>query len=430
MQALTQGSSPRSLNARNKNGHTPLHMACLADNPDCVKALLLAGADVNITASEMPSDEDNANPGYVGNFVAKNPSQLYQQDMKFGGTPLHWSGSRAVIEALIDMKCNIDAVNFENRTALHIMVLRERLECVVALLSRQADPNLGDHEGNTPLHLAVKQGNVPIVQCLLIFGANIEYLNKAGETPRHCISADQEQKVLFYLHAVGAKRCLPDMPNCTEGCKVDGTFDGIPPPRVIGPANRDILNQMLSVAGIEVNYQKYEGKVPKKGRLLCLDGGGIRGLLLIQMLLELEKIVGKPIRECFDWISGTSTGGILALGIASKMTMKECLCLYFHMKELTFVGLRPYPSDSLVKVLKDSFGEETVMADIKEPKLIITGCLADRKPVEQHLFRNYESPSDLLGVEHDPEFELPAPPEEQLLWHVGRATGAAPTYFR
>ena len=52
-------------------------------------------------------------------------------------------------------------------------------------------------------------------------------------------------------------------------------------------------------------------------QVLCLDGGGIRGLILIQLLKQIEKAAGKPIKECFDWISGTSTGGILALAIAS-----------------------------------------------------------------------------------------------------------------
>ena len=39
------------LNAQNSAGKTPLHMACESDNPDCVKALLCAGADVNVAAT-------------------------------------------------------------------------------------------------------------------------------------------------------------------------------------------------------------------------------------------------------------------------------------------------------------------------------------------------------------------------------------------
>lgn len=411
-------------------GNTPLHMACLADKPDCVNALLMAGADVNLTASPLSDDEENSSPGYVGDFLQENPNTLYKEDMKYGGTPLHWACSREVINTLVDRNCNINSVNFEQRTALHIMVLRNRLQCVVALLSRQADMDLGDHEGNTPLHLAVKKGNISIIQSLIIFGANLDLLNGAGESPRHIITKEQDQVLLYYLHAVGAKRCPPEMTNCTEGCIHNGTFDGIEPPRVMGATNRDVLDQMLSVAGMEVNALKTEKGKKKNGRLLCLDGGGIRGLVLIQLLLELERCIEKPINNCFDWIAGTSTGGILALGIATGKSMKECLCLYFHMKEQTFVGSRPYASDALETVLKETFGTETVMADIKHPKLIIPGVLADRKPVELHMFRNYQNASNILDVNHDIPYELPAAPEEQLLWHVGRATGAAPTYFR
>ncbi|KAJ8957044.1 hypothetical protein NQ314_006603 [Rhamnusium bicolor] len=403
---LSQGSPPRCLNARNKNGHTPLHMSCLADKPECVKALLLAGADVNIAATK--ADADNiVEPSYLGNFLQVHPNTFYLKDIKHGGTPLHW------------------------------------LECVVALLSRQANADLADKDGNRPIHLAVKGGNVSIVQALIIFGANLDILNNAGETARHLITEDQEPKILYYLYAVGAKRCSSNMEGCTDGCKFIGTYEGIPPPKIL--------------AAMDVASEKHKNKFPAKGRLLCLDGGGIKGLVLVQMLLELEKVFGKPINSCFDWLAGTSTGGILALGennklkvvnitrltralksltnisligIASGKTMKECLCLYFRLKEVTFVGKRPYSSESLENILKETFGTDTVMSDIKYPRVMVTGVLADRKPVELHLFRNYTSPNDILEVVHDSPYELPPPPEEQYVWEVGRATGAAPTYFR
>lgn len=431
--ALAQSSPLRCLNARNKNGYTPLHMACLADKPDCVKALLLAGADVNITAakSENPDSPVTMEPSYVGNYVQNNPNTFYSKDMKNGGTPLHWASSRQVIEALIDVNCHINALNFENKTALHVMVERNRLDCVCALLSRQANGNLGDYDGNRPIHLAIKTNNPAIIQALIIFGVDLDVLNNKGETARHLITVDQEPKLLYYVSAVGASRCSSGLQGCTDGCSAVGTYEGIPPPKVMGPTNRDILNSMLSVAGMEVTASKFQsGKFPTSGRLLCLDGGGIRGLILVQMLLELEVVLGKPIKDCFDWMAGTSTGGILALAIATGKTLKECLCLYFRLKEHAFTGIRPYSSENLENILKDTFGTETVMSDIKHPRVMVTGVLADRKPVELHLFRTYTSPNDILEVKHDSQYELPPPPEEQHVWQVGRATGAAPTYFR
>lgn len=59
--------------------------------------------------------------------------------------------------------------------------------CVVALLSRQANPNLGDKDGNRPIHLAVILGNIAILQALIIFGADLDVLNNAGESARHLI---------------------------------------------------------------------------------------------------------------------------------------------------------------------------------------------------------------------------------------------------
>ena len=49
--------------------------------------------------------------------------------------------------------------------------------------------------------------------------------------------------------------------------------------------------------------------------MLFLDGGGIRGLVQIEILIELERRTGRKITELFDWIIGTSTGGIVALGL-------------------------------------------------------------------------------------------------------------------
>ena len=55
----------------------------------------------------------------------------------------------------------------------------------------------------------------------------------------------------------------------------------------------------------------------KGARVLCLDGGGIKGLVLIQMLMVISRLYNNgSVKDLFDWICGTSTGGILALALA------------------------------------------------------------------------------------------------------------------
>lgn len=400
-------------------------------------------------------------PGYVGDFIHNQPNSLKHDDIKFGGTPLHWCCSREVINTLVGKNCDIDALNFDGRTALHIMVIRKRLECVAALLSHMANINIIDKEGNSPLHLAVKevtkdfvefvkkiffflyqtffflffpssQSNLSIVQLLLAFGAELNACNWKNETPRHLVNVDDtdSQKILYILHAVGAQRCNTDVKNCHIGCKHDENFDGIAPPEPPTALPRTVIDQMLYVSSME-KMASLKRKRVKGGRLLCMDGGGIRGLVLVQTLLEIETILKKPINSCFDWIAGTSTGGILALGLAAGKNLKECQALYFRIKDGTFVGKRPYASEPLENALKDSLGSETVMTDIKHPKLMIMGVLADRKPVDLHIFRNYDSPSKILQIpSNDSKFKETLPPEEQLLWKAARATGAAPSYFR
>lgn len=134
--------------------------------------------------------------------------------------------------------------------------------------------------------------------------------------------------------------------------------------------------------------------------------------------------------------------------------MKQCMCLYLRMKDLAFVGSRPYPSDPLESVLKENLGEYTVMSEIKHPKLMVAALMADRKPVDLHMFRNYKCASDILGITtplNNRRIPPPAPglyernilgydsqaiilmnfptlcfsrsTENQLIWRAARATG-------
>ncbi len=66
----------------------------------------------------------------------------------------------------------------------------------------------------------------------------------------------------------------------------------------------------------------------KNYNILSLDGGGIRGLILLEQLVVLENILGTNIRNKFDLISGTSTGGIIAVLLSLGYSASDLLSIY------------------------------------------------------------------------------------------------------
>ncbi|BDF52673.1 MULTISPECIES: CBASS cGAMP-activated phospholipase [Butyricimonas] len=66
----------------------------------------------------------------------------------------------------------------------------------------------------------------------------------------------------------------------------------------------------------------------KTFKILCIDGGGIKGLYSAQLLAEFEEIFETKISDHFDLICGTSTGGIIALAASAKVPMKKVVQFY------------------------------------------------------------------------------------------------------
>jgi patatin-like phospholipase/acyl hydrolase len=105
-------------------------------------------------------------------------------------------------------------------------------------------------------------------------------------------------------------------------------------------------------------------------QILSLDGGGIKGIFAAAVLASLEDDFRVDITNHFDLIVGTSTGGIIALGLGLGMRPREIVEFYtthgksifrdrFKVRSIFHLFSRKFPSSPLEKALRDraAFGD-------------------------------------------------------------------------
>nr|XP_013036459.2 85/88 kDa calcium-independent phospholipase A2 isoform X2 [Anser cygnoides] len=384
-----------SLDHLSREGLTPLHLACQLGKEDMVRSLLKCRASCGVVGTlgyPIHTALKYSHKGCAQAILEVDASQVRSRDPRHEATPLHWAKKAEMTQLLLKYGSEVNVASRTADMALHIAVKRGRFDCAMVLLTHGANTNARGQDGNTPLHLAMKHDHLDMIKAIVVFGGDVEIPNDFGETPGLLAARSSKgyRDLLYASATLGQFLKTPDV--------MDSPREG---------------------------GRSYD-------RLLCLDGGGIRGLVLIQLLLAIEKAAGRPIREIFDWIAGTSTGGILALAIVHGKSMDYMRCLYFRMKDMVFRGSRPYESEPLDEFLKKEFGENTKMTDVQKPKVIVTGTLCDRQPAELHLFRNYPVPETKVSTEYKTtaSFKPLTRPEDQLVWRAARCSGAAPTYFR
>ena len=110
-----------------------------------------------------------------------------------------------------------------------------------------------------------------------------------------------------------------------------------------------------------------------KFKILSIDGGGIKGLYSSTILEHLEKKYGGSCSDYFDMLCGTSTGGLIALGLSQKIPAIEISKIYsehgkkIFPKQNKVVALLKqtfwkgkFKDDALKEVLAEIFGEKTI----------------------------------------------------------------------
>ncbi len=174
-------------------------------------------------------------------------------------------------------------------------------------------------------------------------------------------------------------------------------------------------------------------------RILALDGGGLRGMMTVQVLRRIESLLrerfnddGLRLSSYFDLIAGTSTGAIIAGGLSLGMSVDEVEKCYQELGEQVFMrsfwrrGIvrDSYDSAAVAQALKGVYGEEPLnRKDFK------TGLLVVAKRLDTGSTWVLTNNPDAKYFEPDLERPATIPNGEYPLWQVVRASTAAPTFF-
>lgn len=164
-------------------------------------------------------------------------------------------------------------------------------------------------------------------------------------------------------------------------------------------------------------------------QILALDGGGLKGLFSAAAIESLEEQLGHSLTDHFDIITGTSTGGLIALAMGLGMRGRDVVEFYQNNGPRIFPNTFPrrwlrggwffskYSGRELEETLKRLLGgdggrPESLLGDSRKRLIIPTFYAASSQP-------------RLLKTPHDRRYRM----DWRLpMWAVAMATAAAPTY--
>ncbi len=180
--------------------------------------------------------------------------------------------------------------------------------------------------------------------------------------------------------------------------------------------------------------ERIQAPVPKK--ILALDGGGIRGMMTVEVLVEIENQLRQQLKKgtefrlshFFDFVAGTSTGAIIAACVSSGMAVPEIREFYEssgkEMFDKAFLLKRfrhKYEDEKLAEKLRAVFGKDTTLGSDKLQTvlmMVMRNATTDSPwPVSNNPFAKYNQRD-----RKDCNLNIP-------LWQLIRASTAAPVFF-
>lgn len=195
---------------------------------------------------------------------------------------------------------------------------------------------------------------------------------------------------------------------------------------------KGIVQEALALLG-------YAGPTRGPGpRILAIDGGGIRGIIAIEVLKHLERLTGTKVDQLFDFIVGVSTGAIIASAIGSGTgNLDSANDMYIQVAKKMFGNTSRlsgtsrlvwshsyYDTEAWEKMLQENLRDCSLSEcnRYNTPKLALVSCVVNAgSRLSPFVFRSYSCGYRVRSV-------FPGTSKSRL-WQAVRASAAAPTYF-
>ncbi len=186
-------------------------------------------------------------------------------------------------------------------------------------------------------------------------------------------------------------------------------------------------------------------------KILAIDGGGIRGIIPAYILQQLEASLNTPVYTCFDVMGGTSTGGIITMGLTSPIvannnlpySASDILNFYLNDESQIFVkqasgdgaeakyfatDTNTKPPSGIEPWLQAQFTSTLTLAQAQQQMAALD------KPIPKQVFTTCYTINGVSGVAYGPYLfnwvdALASSADDYCVWEAARATSAAPTYF-
>lgn len=272
------------INSQNDDGDSPLILAARIGNKTIIDALLKAGARLELRdtlgRSALRAAIDCNHVDIATFFITALHMDLTEKN-KLGETLLirvSRLGRISLLNLLLTepaVRSMINAKEIHDVTALMAATQEGHEEVVHILCQYGASINMPQEDGITPLMFAAGNNHVNLVKYLVDRGADVNATDAKGNTALTYATYKDYREIIQFLRLRNAR----------------------------------ITEEFKPTVGIDAKGGGY--------KILSIDGGGIRGIVAACILKEIERRTKKHMYQLVDLIAGTSTGGIIALGLTA-----------------------------------------------------------------------------------------------------------------